>query len=115
MTSSPIHHFPLWGWASFSAVTLGLLIIDLLAHRREQTGSRKAAITWSAAWIGAGLLFNVFIWAVFGGQAAQEYLAAYLIEESLSLDNLFVFLIIFQSLQIPTENQHTVLFWGMFG
>lgn len=90
-------------------------MVDLLAHRGDRAKSHKSAITWSILWVGAGLLFNVFVWVAFGGQAAQEYLAAYLIEKSLSLDNVFVFLVIFQSLKIPQKYQRTVLLWGIFG
>ena len=115
MRGSAIDQIPPWGWIALGVLVLILLAIDLLAHRGQRAGSRRNAITWSAIWIGAGLLVNVFVWGVFGGQAAYEYLAAYLIEKSLSLDNLFVFLIVFQSLDIPQQHQHRVLFWGIFG
>lgn len=111
----PVDQFPLWGWIAFGALVLLLLMVDLLAHRGDRAKSHKSAITWSILWVGAGLLFNVFVWVAFGGQAAQEYLAAYLIEKSLSLDNVFVFLVIFQSLKIPQKYQRTVLLWGIFG
>src|SRR5262245_1670056 len=115
MRGSAIDPIPAWGWIALGVLVLILLAIDLLAHRGQRAGSRRNAIIWSAVWVGAGLLVNVFVWGVFGGQAAYEYLAAYLIEKSLSLDNLFVFLIVFQSLDIPQEHQHRVLFWGIFG
>jgi tellurite resistance protein TerC len=70
---------------------------------------------WSALWISTGLAFTFFVWALMGRDAAEEYLAAYLIEESLSLDNLFVFLLVFQTLHIPLENQRRALFWGIVG
>jgi len=107
--------FPLWAWASFGAAVLVMLALDLYVHRGNHTVSRRGAIIWSAVWVGTGLLFGVLVWIVAGGQQAQEYLAAYLIEQSLSLDNLFVFLIVFQSLNIPRDQQHRVLFWGIFG
>jgi tellurite resistance protein TerC len=66
-------------------------------------------------WISTGLAFTFFVWALMGRDAAEEYLAAYLIEESLSLDNLFVFLLVFQTLHIPPENQRRALFWGIVG
>ena len=106
-------HFPLWCWIVFGATALALLVLDLLLHRGS--GSRKRAIIWSVIWVSAGLAFGGFVWMNFGSPAAQDYLAAYLIEESLSLDNLFVFLIIFQSLKIPANRQHEVLFWGILG
>lgn len=102
-------------WIVLGVVMLPLLLADLFVHRGGKASSRKAAIAWSVIWIGAGLAFAIYIHANFGGAATQEYLAAYLIEKSLSLDNLFVFLIIFQSLKIPPRFQHTVLSWGIFG
>lgn len=106
---------PLWGWICFAVVVSVLLAIDLFTHRGERGGSRRAAYIWSSIWIAAGLLFSVFVWFILGTAPAHEYLAAYLIEESLSLDNLFVFLIIFNNLAIPKEYQHNVLYWGIFG
>ncbi|MFP2961326.1 TerC/Alx family metal homeostasis membrane protein [Myxococcus sp. 1LA] len=106
---------PPWIWVVFWAVVLVLLAVDLLAHRGRHGESHRAAIIWSGVWIAAGLLFNVLVWHVLGARAAQEYLAAYFIEKSLSLDNVFVFLVIFRSLAIPTRAQHQVLFLGIFG
>jgi tellurite resistance protein TerC len=115
MRGSAVDHIPAWGWLAFGILVLLLLAIDLLAHRGQRASSRRNAILWSIIWVAAGLLVNVFVWVVFGGQAAYQYLAAYLIEKSLSLDNLFVFLVVFQSLDIPPQHQHRVLFWGIFG
>ncbi|AKQ69531.1 Integral membrane protein TerC [Myxococcus hansupus] len=106
---------PPWMWMAFWATVLVLLAVDLLAHRGRHGESHRAAIVWSGVWIAAGLLFDVLIWRVLGARAAQEYLAAYFIEKSLSLDNVFVFLVIFRSLAIPTRVQHQVLFLGIFG
>ncbi|WP_163997730.1 TerC/Alx family metal homeostasis membrane protein [Pyxidicoccus caerfyrddinensis] len=110
-----MHHIPTWIWAVFWAVVLALIVVDLIAHRGRRGESHRAAIIWSGVWISAGLLFNVLVWRVFGARAAQEYLAAYFIEKSLSLDNVFVFLVIFRSLGIPQRAQHSVLFLGIFG
>ena len=110
-----MQEIPLWGWIAFGVIVSALLAVDLFAHRGERGGSRRSAYTWSCIWISVGLLFSIFVWFVFGARQAQEYLAAYLIEESLSLDNLFVFLIIFRNLAIPEEYQHNVLYWGIFG
>ncbi len=110
-----MQHVPTWIWVVFWAVVLVLIVVDLIAHRGHRGESRKAAVIWSGVWIATGLLFNVLVWRVFGGQAAQEYLAAYFIEKSLSLDNVFVFLVIFRSLGIPARAQHNVLFLGIFG
>lgn len=106
---------PAWLWPSFG-VTLGiLLVVDLLAHRGGREVGRRAAIAWSAIWVGAGLAYGGFLGLVVGGRVAGEYLAAWLIEKTLSVDNLFVFLLVFQSLKIPEDRQRRVLTWGIFG
>ncbi|MGH8194533.1 MAG: TerC/Alx family metal homeostasis membrane protein [Woeseiaceae bacterium] len=106
---------PQWAWIVFGVTLFVLLAVDLFSHRGQHQRSRRQDIIWSAVWISVGLGFTFFVWALMGGEAAKEYLAAYLIEESLSLDNLFVFLLIFQTLQIPLENQRRALLWGIFG
>ena len=102
-------------WLLFAAIAAILLAIDLFAHRGGKETSHRWAIIWSVIWIIAGLLFSVYVWYHFHALAAQEYLAAYLMEKSLSLDNLFVFLLIFQTLNIPHDHQHKALFWGILG
>ncbi|MBM7113003.1 TerC/Alx family metal homeostasis membrane protein [Archangium primigenium] len=104
-----------WEWGLFGVIVVAMLLVDLLAHRKTQHESRKRAYAWSAAWIGVGLAFAGFVAVRHGGTAAQEYLGAYLIEKSLSLDNLFVFLVIFSSLNVPEDSQRRVLFWGILG
>ena len=106
---------PQWIWVSFGATLLILLALDLFSHRGGREATRGWAVTWSVIWIGAGLAFTVFVWIALGAHEANEYLAAYLIEKSLSLDNMFVFLVIFNTLDIPKENQRTALTWGIFG
>jgi len=106
---------PVIGWIAFSALVLGLLVVDLLVHRKRHGESKRSAIAWSIGWIALGLGFSVFVWKAYGTRAAHEYLGAWLIEKSLSLDNLFVFLVIFRSLSIPEDEQRRVLFWGIFG
>jgi tellurite resistance protein TerC len=106
---------PQWAWVSFGITLLILLVLDLFSHREGREATRGWAIVWSIVWIAAGLSFGAFIWIVIGRHAVDEYVAAYLIEESLSLDNMFVFLIIFKTLKIPKENQRTALSWGIFG
>ncbi len=103
------------GWIIFAIIVVVLLVVDHVAHQGERGRTRRAAMIWSIVWVGAGLLFNVYVWINFGNHLALEYLAAYAIEKSLSLDNLFVFLIIFSSLNIPKKYQHEVLFWGILG
>ena len=105
----------IWEWAAFGLVVAVFLTVDLLLHRGDHPESRKRAIIWSIVTISLGLGFGFYVWAEMGGRSAQEYLAAYLLEESLSLDNLFVFLIIFRMMRIPKDHQRIALSWGIFG
>src|SRR5688572_18250256 len=105
MRMLPGVHTPVWVWATFGIVLGVLLAVDLIVHRGEHGRSRRAAIVWTVVWIAVGLLFAVFVGVVMGSARAHEYLGAYLIEKSLSLDNLFVFLVIFKSLNIPQAEQ----------
>jgi tellurite resistance protein TerC len=92
-----------------------MLAVDLLLHRDNHViGFREAAI-WSGLWIAAGLLFGVLLWAWQGGEAAGTYFAGYLIEKALSIDNVFVFALIFTYFAVPAAFQHKVLFWGVIG
>ena len=107
---------PLWGWASFVAFIAAMLLVDLLlVHRKAHEVSMKEAATWSAVWITMGLSFGALIWALSGPTVAGEYLAGYLIEKSLSVDNIFVFALIFSYFSVPAAYQHRVLFYGIFG
>ncbi|MFY0572068.1 TerC/Alx family metal homeostasis membrane protein [Archangium lansingense] len=108
-------HIAPWEWGLFGVVVVSMIFIDLLAHRTKRGETKKAAYAWSIAWILVGLAFGFFVWLRHGSNTAQEYLGAYLIEKSLSLDNLFVFLVIFASLSVPENKQRRVLFWGIFG
>lgn len=104
-----------WGWTLFGVTVAILLAVDLVMHRGGHGTSRKSSYIWSAVWIAAGLLFTLAVYWFFGAERAEEYVAAYLMEKSLSVDNLFVFLIIFRSLSIDAKQQHKVLFWGILG
>jgi len=104
-----------WHWIVFGATLGALLALDLFVHRAGRHTTRRSAIVWSVIWVSAGLAFSAFIFATMGVKAGEEYLAAYVIEKSLSTDNLFLFFIIFQSLKVPENNQHKVLSWGIFG
>ncbi|BCG46130.1 Integral membrane protein TerC [Citrifermentans bremense] len=104
-----------WGWTLFGITVVLLLAVDLVMHRGGHGTSRKSSYLWSAVWIAAGLLFTVVVYRFFGAERAEEYVAAYLMEKSLSVDNLFVFLIIFRSLEVDAKQQHKVLFWGIIG
>ena len=106
---------PTWAWVVFAVLVLASLTVDLVAHRKGNGNGRRAAIVWSCVWVGISLLFAGFIWAELGGGVAQVFLTAWLVEKSLSVDNLFVFLVIFGRLKIPREHQHGVLFWGIVG
>lgn len=104
-----------WEWSAFAAVVALFVGADLLTHRGNKPESRTRAVAWVALSIAVGLAFCGHVWFKLGSQAAQEYLAAYLLEESLSLDNLFVFLIIFRMTRIPKEHQRVALSWGILG
>ncbi len=108
-------NIPGWAWIGFGITLVVLLVIDLFTHRGGLHRSRRNDIIWSVVWVGVGFSFTFFVWALMGTDAANEYLAAWLIEKSLSLDNLFVFLLIFQTLNIPVENQRRALLWGIIG
>ena len=112
---------PVWGWPLLVGVIATALLVDLLVvHRKAHVvGLREAAIE-SAVWVGLGLGFTAVIAAMFAGQgqagaASVEYLSAYLIEKSLSVDNVFVWAIIFAHFAVPRQYQHRTLFWGIFG
>ncbi|WP_163548106.1 TerC family protein [Candidatus Frankia nodulisporulans] len=108
-------HVPLWAWLAFMGGLLALLAIDLLAHRRAHVIAFKEAAWWSVLWVSLGLGFAGVIWACYGPGAAGEYTAAYLLEKSLSVDNLFVFALIFSYFKVPRAYQHRVLFYGVLG
>lgn len=103
-------------WVAFNAVVIGLLVLDLwVFHRHAHEVRTREALAWSIVWIALALLFNVGVWAWFGRDHALEFLTGYLIEKALSVDNLFVFLIIFSYFSVPPKYQHRVLFWGIIG
>jgi len=107
---------PLWAWGVFLAFVLVMLALDLFVlHRRAHEVSLREAGTWSAVWIIIGLGFGGLVWAWAGGGAAQAYLAGYLIEKSLSVDNIFLFAAIFSAFAIPVRYQHRVLMFGVVG
>jgi tellurite resistance protein TerC len=107
--------YPLWVWLSFFAVVLVALFVDVgIVNRRSHAPTRKETFAWSAVWVSLALLFNGFIFYQFGAFKAKEFLTGYLIEMSLSIDNLFVFLLIFRFFKVPKKYQHRVLFWGIF-
>ena len=106
---------PLWAWVALSCAILAMLAIDLFMHRDNHVvGFREAAI-WSAVWIAAGLGFGGIMWWAYGSDVASVYYAGYLIEKALSVDNVFVFALIFTYFAVPDRYQHKVLLWGVVG
>ncbi|HEU4849133.1 MAG TPA: TerC family protein, partial [Terrimesophilobacter sp.] len=109
-------HVDLWVWAVFLAVVVVLLVADLLlVHKTAHVISTKEAAIESAIWISLGLAFTFVVWGAWGGDAAGEYISGYLIEKSLSVDNVFVWAIIMSYFAVPRQFQFRVLFWGVFG
>jgi len=107
---------PWWAWAAVVAFTLFLLALDLFVfHRDAHEVSIREAGWFSGFYVAIGLGFGGLMWAWRGPEAGGEYLAGYLIEKSLSVDNIFVFALIFSYFAIPPKYQHRVLFWGIIG
>ena len=103
-------------WVGFNILILVLIAIDLgLLHKKSHVISIKEALIWSAGWIFISLTFNVGIYFWFGYDSALQFLTGYLIEKSLSVDNIFVFAILFSYFKVPPEHQHKVLMWGILG
>lgn len=107
---------PSWLWVVFGAVVLTMMALDLgVFHRRSHAVALKEAAVWCGVWVILALGFMVLVYGVRGRQPALEFLTGYLIEESLSVDNLFVFLLVFSYFAVPARYQHGVLFWGILG
>ena len=103
-------------WVVFNVFVLGMLALDLgVFHRNAHKVSLREALSWSVVWITLALLFNLSIYYFWGTEKALEFLAGYLIEKSLSVDNIFIFLVIFSYFSVPAMYQHRVLFWGILG
>jgi tellurite resistance protein TerC len=103
-------------WVAFNVLVLGMLALDLLVlHRKAHAVSLREALAWSCVWVSLALLFSLGVYFVRGGEKALEFLTGYVIEWSLSVDNLFVFLVIFSYFAVPPIYQHRVLFWGILG
>jgi len=103
-------------WVGFVAFVAALLAVDLgIFHRRAHDVAFKEALTWTGVWVAVALAMAGAVWAWLGGQRAGEFLAGYLIEWSLSVDNVFVFVLIFTHFAVPRPYQHRVLFWGVVG
>jgi len=103
-------------WGAFTAFVLGMLVLDLgVFHRKAHEVKFREALGWSVVWVALALVFAVGVWRWFGPGKGMEFLTGYLIEKALSVDNIFVFLVLFSHFAVPKEHQHRVLFWGIFG
>jgi tellurite resistance protein TerC len=106
----------LWLWIGFGAMVSGMLVLDLAVfHRKPHVMSFQEALAWSTAWVSLATLFAATVYVQMGSEKALEFVAGYIIEWSLSVDNLFVFLMIFAYFGVPAAYQHRVLFWGIMG
>ncbi len=121
---TPVEH-PYWVWTLFFAIVLTALFVDIgIVNRKAHVPTRRETFSWAAVWVSLALGFNVFLyfqvgnyyqdWSLAAAQA-KLFLTGYLIELSLSIDNLFVFLLIFSYFKVPKKYQHRVLFWGIMG
>ncbi|WP_306590776.1 TerC family protein [Geothrix sp. 21YS21S-4] len=116
MVDALLQAAPWWAWGGFHAFVFLMLALDLgVFNRRIHAPSMKEAGIWSAVWIGLALIFNGLIFQAEGTQKGLEWLTGYVLEKSLSVDNLFVFVLVFQSFRVDLRHQHRVLFWGVLG
>lgn len=105
-----------WEWIVFSVLVIVLLTLDLLVfHRHDHVPTLRESVWWTIFWIGTGLTFNAVLWWWKGYEEGVTFLTAFLIEKSLSMDNIFVFVVIFRFFAIPLMYQYRVLFWGILG
>ena len=103
-------------WIGFTVFVVAMLVLDLsVFHRRAHAVRMREALIWTGVWIGMALLFNLGVYLWFGARTGLEFLTGYLIEKALSVDNIFVFLVIFAYFRVPGALQHRVLFWGILG
>ena len=103
-------------WIGFTVFVLAMLALDLgVFHRKAHEVSVREALTWTGIWISLALVFNLGVYYWFGSERALEFLTGYVIEKALSVDNIFVFIIVFSAFAVPAKLQHRVLFWGILG
>jgi tellurite resistance protein TerC len=106
----------LWLWVGFNAFVLGLLAVDLFVFHKEAHEVRpKEAAAWSVLWVALAVVFGSGVYVFMGREAGLAYFAGYLVEKALSVDNIFVFILIFSFFRVPARYQHRVLFWGILG
>ncbi len=108
-------HTPLWGWALAVGMVVGLLLVDFRVQGAVHARGLRGAVGLSLAWIAAGVAFGVGLGAFRGSAMSAQYFAGYLLEKALSIDNVFVFALLFRAFAVPSELQHRVLFYGVFG
>jgi tellurite resistance protein TerC len=107
---------PIWAWAGFGLFVLAMLALDLgVFHRTSREVSVREALGWTCVWVTLAMVFCGGVWKFRGAQAGLEFFTGYVIEQSLSVDNLFLFVVIFSSFKVPPSVQHRVLFWGILG
>ncbi|NQW16973.1 MAG: TerC family protein [Chloroflexi bacterium] len=107
---------PILFWILFHVFILGMLALDLgVFHRKSKVISTREALSWSGVWIAVALVFNAMLYVWQGSEVGLEFTTGYLIEKSLSVDNLFVFLLLFTFFKVPAAQQYRVLFWGVIG
>ncbi len=105
-----------WLWVGFNLFVLAMLALDLgVFHRKAHIVSFRESIVWTAVWVLLALVFNAGVWHYAGSEKALEFFTGYLIEKSLSVDNVFVFALLFSYFAVPAVYQHKVLFWGILG
>ncbi len=109
-------HHSVWEWMAFAAIITIMMFLDLgVFHKKSHTVSIKESLIWTAVWIALALCFNTWIYFSMGSQLGLEFLTGYVIEKSLSIDNIFVISLIFSYFRVPAQFQHRVLFWGVLG
>ena len=107
---------PLWAWGAFFAFIIAMLALDLgVLQRHPHAVTMREALVWCAVWITLALGFNFLLLHWRGPELAQQFLAAYLVELCLSVDNVFIFILVFAFFQVDARFQHRVLFWGIIG
>jgi tellurite resistance protein TerC len=105
-----------WLWLGFTVFVLAMLVLDLgVFHRKAHEVRVREALIWTGVWISLALVFNLGVYFWFGSERALEFLTGYVIEKALSVDNIFVFIVVFSAFGVPAKLQHRVLFWGILG
>ncbi|AUN99738.1 TerC family protein [Bacteriovorax stolpii] len=105
-----------WEWLAFAGIITFMLVLDLgVFHKKSHKVSIKESLAWTAVWICLAMMFNAWVYHKMGHQKGLEFLTGYIIEKSLSVDNIFVISLIFSYFRVPAQYQHRVLFWGVLG